>query len=231
MHKKILLLYLFLLPWAAAAQDEIRTAVGDTVMRKVLRIERYEFFNTKPQLILEKSGEYILPRKVPFTYMKSIRFSDGCEVFFNDKGLVFDQTRNIRVVKASRGALYLEGVYKMNKPELQMLVGEEAYRKQIRPYRILYDAGEVFAYGGIALCLPWLGTKALDLVTPADKKPTSTPGQIKFSTANTLAIVGVACVAAGTTMCIIGHSGCQRFARSFTEGGMHFTGSGLTYRF
>ena len=62
MHQKLLLLYLFLLPWVAAAQDEIRTAAGDTVMRKVLRIERYEFFNTKPKLILEKSGEFILSR-------------------------------------------------------------------------------------------------------------------------------------------------------------------------
>ena len=43
MYKKILLLCTLLLPVAAAAQDEIRTAAGDTVMRKVLKIERKEF--------------------------------------------------------------------------------------------------------------------------------------------------------------------------------------------
>ena len=56
MHKKILLLFCIFLPWALAAQEEIRTAPGDTVMRKVRKIERKEFFTTKPQVYLENIG-------------------------------------------------------------------------------------------------------------------------------------------------------------------------------
>ena len=88
MHKKIILLLTLLLPWTLAAQEEIRTAVGDTVLRKVRKIERRDFFNGRPQLYLENSGIEALPTKVPFSYVKSIRFEDGCEVFstFGTKG-------------------------------------------------------------------------------------------------------------------------------------------------
>ncbi|HAC41296.1 MAG TPA: hypothetical protein DCF48_07015 [Rikenellaceae bacterium] len=89
MHKKILLLSILLLPWTLAAQEEIRTAAGDTVMRKVRKIERRGFFNARPQLYLENSGIEALPTKVPFNYRRSIRFEDGCEVFFDNGGLVF----------------------------------------------------------------------------------------------------------------------------------------------
>ena len=220
MHKKILLLYLFLLPWVAAAQDEIRTAVGDTVMRKVRKIERRDFFNGRPQLYLENSGIEALPTKVPFSYVKSIRFEDGCEVFFDSNGLLFEQTLNPHKLTAQNATLFLEGVYPMDKTEMQMLLGSEVYKNQIQPYRTLYNAGEIVSYGGAVLCLPWLATKVMEWATPADKRPTSPSGNIRTSAFNALAIAGVACMATGITLCIVGSSGCRRFAVSFTGDGI-----------
>ena len=138
MHKKIILLLTLLLPWTLAAQEEIRTAVGDTVLRKVRKIERRDFFNGRTQLYLENSGIEALPTKVPFSYVKSIRFEDGCEVFFDNDGLVFERTRNPRKLTAQNATLYLEGVYPMDKTEMQMLLGSEVYKNQIQPYRTLY---------------------------------------------------------------------------------------------
>lgn len=223
MHKKILLLYLFLLPWAAAAQDEIRTAAGDTVLRKVRKIERRDFFNGRPQLYLENSGIEALPTKVPFSYVKSIRFEDGCEVFFDNDGLVFERTRNPHKLTAQNATLFLEGVYPMDKTEMQMLLGSEVYKNQIQPYRTLYNAGEIVSYGGAVLCLPWLATKVMEWATPADKRPTSPSGNIRTSAFNALAIAGVACMATGITLCIIGSNGCKRFAVSFTGDGINLS--------
>lgn len=216
MHKKIILLLTLLLPWTLAAQEEIRTAVGDTVLRKVRKIERRDFFNGRPQLYLENSGIEALPTKVPFSYVKSIRFEDGCEVFFDNDGLVFERTRNPRKLTAQNATLYLEGVYPMDKTEMQMLLGPEGYKNQIQPYRTLYNAGEIVSYGGAILCLPWLATKVMEWATPADKRPTSPSGNIRTSAFNALAIAGVACMATGITLCIIGSNGCKRFAVSFT---------------
>lgn len=216
MHKKIILLLTLLLPWTLAAQEEIRTAVGDTVLRKVRKIERRDFFNARPQLYLENSGIEALPTKVPFSYVKSIRFEDGCEVFFDNDGLVFERTRNPRKLTAQNATLYLEGVYPMDKTEMQMLLGSEVYKNQIQPYRTLYNAGEIVSYGGAVLCLPWLATKVMEWATPADKRPTSPSGNIRTSAFNALAIAGVACMATGITLCIIGSNGCKRFAVSFT---------------
>ena len=216
MHKKIILLLTLLLPWTLAAQEEIRTAVGDTVLRKVRKIERRDFFNARPQLYLENSGIEALPTKVPFSYVKSIRFEDGCEVFFDNDGLVFERTRNPRKLTAQNATLYLEGVYPMDKTEMQMLLGSEVYKNQIQPYRTLYNAGEIVSYGGAVLCLPWLATKVMEWATPADKRPTSPSGNIRTSAFNALAIAGVACMATGITLCIVGSNGCKRFAVSFT---------------
>ena len=223
MHKKIILLLTLLLPWTLAAQEEIRTAVGDTVLRKVRKIERRDFFNARPQLYLENSGIEALPTKVPFSYVKSIRFEDGCEVFFDNDGLVFERTRNPRKLTAQNATLYLEGVYPMDKTEMQMLLGSEVYKNQIQPYRTLYNAGEIVSYGGAVLCLPWLATKVMEWATPADKRPTSPSGNIRTSAFNALAIAGVACMATGITLCIIGSNGCKRFAVSFTGDGINLS--------
>ena len=200
MHKKIILLLTLLLPWTLAAQEEIRTAVGDTVLRKVRKIERRDFFNARPQLYLENSGIEALPTKVPFSYVKSIRFEDGCEVFFDNDGLVFERTRNPRKLTAQNATLYLEGVYPMDKTEMQMLLGSEVYKNQIQPYRTLYNAGEIVSYGGAVLCLPWLATKVMEWATPADKRPTSPSGNIRTSAFNALAIAGVARSASSEAM-------------------------------
>ena len=186
------------------------------MLRKVRKIERRDFFNARPQLYLENSGIEALPTKVPFSYVKSIRFEDGCEVFFDNDGLVFERTRNPRKLTAQNATLYLEGVYPMDKTEMQMLLGSEVYKNQIQPYRTLYNAGEIVSYGGAVLCLPWLATKVLEWATPADKRPTSPSGNIRTSAFNALAIAGVACMATGITLCIIGSNGCKRFAVSFT---------------
>ena len=223
MHKKIILLLTLLLPWTLAAQEEIRTAVGDTVLRKVRKIERRDLFNGRPQLYLENSGIEALPTKVPFSYVKSIRFEDGCEVFFDNDGLVFERTRNPRKLTAQNATLYLEGVYPMDKTEMQMLLGSEVYKNQIQPYRTLYNAGEIVSYGGAVLCLPWLATKVMEWATPADKRPTSPSGNIRTSAFNALAIAGVACMATGITLCIIGSNGCKRFAVSFTGDGINLS--------
>ena len=231
MHKRILLLCTLLLPMAAAAQDEIRTAAGDTVMRKVLRIERKEFFNPHPNLILEKTGSDISTQKVPYSYMKSIRFQDGCEVFFDDNGLVFDKTKNPRLITASHGSLYLEGIYKMTPAEIQTLVGEDTYKMQFQPYRKLYSVGEIATYGGVALCLPWVGANVLGSIVSGDERSKYGFLNDGRGAINALAITGVVCIVAGTTMCIIGRNGCKRFAHSFSNGELHLNGNGLTYRF
>lgn len=223
MHKKIILLLTLLLPWTLAAQEEIRTAAGDTVMRKVRKIERRDLFNGRPQLYLENSGIEALPTKVPFSYVKSIRFEDGCEVFFDNDGLVFERTRNPRKLTAQNATLYLEGVYPLDKTEMQMLLGPEVYKNQIQPYRTLYNAGEIVSYGGAVLCLPWLATKVMEWATPADKRPTSPSGNIRTSAFNALAIAGVACMATGITLCIVGRNGCRRFAVSFTGDGINLS--------
>lgn len=231
MYKKILLLCTLLLPVAAAAQDEIRTAAGDTVMRKVLKIERKEFFTPHPNLILEKTGSNVSTQKVPYSYMKSIRFQDGCEVFFDENGLVFDKTKNPRLITADHGSLYLEGLYKMTPSEIQALVGEETYKKQFQPYRKFYSIGEIATYGGVALCLPWVGANVLGSIISGDEKSKYGFLNDGRSTINALAITGVVCIIAGTTMCIIGRNGCKRFAHSFSNGELHLNGNGLTYRF
>lgn len=223
MLKKILLLSILLLPWTLAAQEEIRTAAGDTVMRKVRKIERRDFFNGRPQLYLENSGIEALPTKVPFNYLRSIRFEDGCEVFFEGGGLVFERTRNPRKLTAQNATLYLEGVYPMDKTEMQMLLGPEVYKAKVQPFRTLYNVGEIASYGGAVLCLPWLATKVLEWATPADKRPTLPSGRIKTTVVNALAIAGVACMATGITLCIVGSNGCKRFAVSFTGDGVNLS--------
>lgn len=231
MYKKILLLCTLLLPVAVAAQDEIRTAAGDTVMRKVLKIERKEFFTPHPNLILEKTGSNVSTQKVPYSYMKSIRFQDGCEVFFDENGLVFDKTKNPCLITADHGSLYLEGAYKMTRSEIQALIGERTYKEQLLLYRRLYGIGEIVAYSGAVMCLPWVGVNIMSVVLTEEEKPKHGYLNDGRSTINALAITGVVCIVAGTTMCIIGRNGCKRFAHSFSNGELHLNGNGLTYRF
>ena len=216
MLKKILLLFCIFLPWALAAQEEIRTVPGDTVMRKVRKIERKEFFTTKPRVYLENIGLEALPTSVPFSYMKSIRFQDGCEVFFDENGLVFDKTLNPGMVTVRGSSFLLEGVYKMNTAEMKTLFGPEVYKEKLKPYRTLYNVGEIVTYSGAALCLPWLCTSLLKYARSEDRDQEPYRYAPPSATVNGLAIAGAACIVSGITMCIIGHNGCKRFAVSFT---------------
>lgn len=226
MLKKALMFFAFFIPMMAAAQDEIRTAAGDTVLRKVLAIERQEFFKPTPQLYLENAGQGVLPTKVPFSYVKSIRFQDGCEVFFDENGLVFDKTLNPRKVTVNQGtSLFLEDVYKMNKQESQLLFGKEVYEKELRPYQKLYERGELVFFGGVALCLPFAGTHLLNLARMGDKDRTPYAYGPSNRFVNSLAVVGVLCIATGATFCVIGHKRCKRLAVSFTGTGVNLSGT------
>lgn len=219
MKKNILFVLFALLPLMAAAQEEIRTVGGETEIRKVRTIERQSFWMKHPQILLESKRPEGSPNKVPFTYMESIRFQDGCVMYFDENGLLFDQVKNPATLTVSRGVdLKLEGVYSMSKPEMKQLFGQEYYNKNIRPYRILYNAGEAVTIGGIILSLP--------LVSQELSKIFDSPvvfSQPHHETFQKMAIVGAVFIAGGATMCIIGHNGCKRVAINFTGTGVNLT--------
>ena len=223
--KKMLLILMLLVPLSAAGQEEIRTVAGDTLLRTVLRIDRPKLLSRGDKVILQKEKVGKLPTEVPFSYLESIRFQDGCEVFFNEKGLEFDRTLNPQRVTVNRGSgLLLEGVYEMSNPEIQSLFGEERYRTGLLPSRRLYNAGVVTTVGGFMLCTPFVAREAMKLLNVSRKYQDSYPVEINDNTLAALAIAGAVCIAGGVTMTVIGHKGCERFALSFT-------GTGLSMRF
>lgn len=233
MRKTCLAAILLCMSLGAWAQDEIRTAAGDTVVRKVVKIDRVDRSKLRPEdapkrkyLRLKGTMEPGLDTKVPFFYATSVRFKDGCEMFFDKQGLLFDKTLNPGFVKVDSGTgMLLEGVYEMSVAETKSYFGEDFYMENIRPYRKLYNAGALTCTGGFLLILPW-GADKLFRALAAAQKPNGghTPMAFNYTLINTLAISGVICLAGGVTMVIIGHNGCKRAALSFS-------GTGLTVAF
>ena len=223
--KKFLLILAILLPLSAAGQEEIRTVAGDTVLRTVLRIDRPWFLSRGDKVHLKNTKKGKLPVKVPFSYLESIRFQDGCEVFFNEKGLQFERTLNPQRVKVNRGSgLLLEGVYEMGIPDIQLLFGEERCQVGLLPYRRLYNVGVISSFGGVLLCMPLVTREMAVLLAHAGGRHEEARSMDFIKGSVPMAIAGVVCIAGGVTLAVIGHKGCERFALSFT-------GTGLSMRF
>ncbi len=232
MRKTCLAAILLCMSLGAWAQDKIRTVTGETVVRKVVKIDRVDRSKLLPEeapkrkyLRLKGTRESGLDTKVPFSYATSVRFKDGCEMFFDKQGLLFDKTLNPGFVRVDSGTgMLLEGVYEMSIAETKRYFGEDFYMENIRPYRKLYNAGALTCFGGVLLTLPWGSDKLLRVIRDASRQVGGSHVPVlDAKVLNALAISGVICLAGGVTMVIIGHNGCKRAALSFSGTGLAVT--------
>ena len=151
--------------------------------------------------------------RMPLTYLESIRFADGCTMFFENGVFQFDKLVQPALLKNEGGDPMLQGVLKLNNAQAGALMGAEAYRAYRKNSRLLKIGVGTIA-GGTILSIPYLSTFVLN--TFKTQKLTEIGGP--------LAIAGGSLIVSGLVMYFIGNSQCNRIVATYNNGlGMAYT--------
>ena len=94
--------------------------------------------------------------RIPLTVVESIRFQDGCTLYFDGGELQFDRLVQPAWLKNEAGDAVLEGVLKLSGPQAESLMGPDLYR-QFRKHSGLTLAGSITMATGVLMLVPYMG--------------------------------------------------------------------------
>jgi hypothetical protein len=159
--------------------------------------------------------------RMPLTYVESIRFKDGCTLFFENGQFRFDQLVQPALLRNESGDALLEGVLKLSKDQTEALMGPETYGAFRKNSRLLKVGIGTLATGTFFF-IPYMSMAVLNGFQ--SKSPVQT-----FQEMNThwkaISIGGGCLFVTGVVLAIIGNSGCNRVVATYNDG------LGLAYSF
>ena len=169
---------LFLLTaFSAAAQFPVRTvyhypAVQPPAEIRYMdgRVDHYAIERIAKDVMRVELGNDQSTR-IPLTFVESIRFQDGCTLYFDQGELQFDRLVQPAWLKNEAGDAVLEGVLKLSGPQAESLMGPDLYR-QFRKHSGLTLAGSITMATGVLMLVPYMGQLAVRKLRPsARSKP------------------------------------------------------------
>ena len=212
MHLRLTVLFLLVTGFSAAAQSELHFTDGTSGVYPITRISNLH-------VRVETGGDQTL--RMPLTFVDSIRFKDGCRLYFEKGELQFDKLVGPARLMNESGDVLLEGVLKLTKPQAESLMGPELYGEFRKNNRMLQIGVGTLAAGS-ALMLPYFTSSVLgafDDVSPIDtfKKMSGTWKGVTIS--------GGCVLLAGIVISFLGNNGCNRVIATYNDG------LGLSYTF
>lgn len=215
-----LIIYLLLVTaFSAAAQYPVgNTAVYPTLPPAEIHfvdgtVSNYPVLRISKDLIRVDTGNDQSIR-MPLTYVESVKFKDGCTLFFKNGQFQFDKLVQPAFLNNESGDVVLEQVLKLDRPQAESLMGPETYQ-QFRKNSLLMKCGIGAMTGGFILMIPYLGSCMEALMSDKADFPVfsqmGTP--LKWVTAS-----GIGILAAGICLSFIGNNGCNRVVATYNDG-------------
>ena len=226
MRTRLILILLFATAFSAAAQYPVRT-VGNypsTLPAELHFVDgnigNYPITRISKDLIRVDSGSDRTIR-MPLTYVESIRFKDGCTIFFDNGQFRFDKLVQPCLLKNESGDAMLEGVLKLSKEQAEALMGPETYR-QFRKNSVILKAGVGTLAAGTMLCIPYLSSAVLNSFGSDRSMHTF---QSMGPAWKAVTIGGGCLLLGGLIATLIGNSGCNHAISAYNNG------LGVVYQF
>ena len=161
--------------------------------------------------------------RMPLTYVESIRFQDGCTLFYDRGELQFDRLVQPARLKNEGGDPVLEGVLKLTGPQAEALLGPDLYR-QYRKNSGVVLAGAITMATGTLLLMPYVG-KTVTFITQGEKPALIKSFKDMGALGKGLTIGGGTALLAGLVIYVIGNTHCNRIVATYNDG------LGLAYTF
>lgn len=213
MRFRLFFFFLLATAFSATAQPEIHFWDGTIGAYPVLGISQYE---------LRFRPAFDQVTKIPLSRVQSIRFDDGCTLYFEEGRFQFDRLVQPAVLHNRSGDIYLEDVLKLNKTQVSSLMGQEKYRT-FRSGSNLMLAGGITALGGFGMVATYLG-----FCVTFHGYYDASPLEAFLALSPTMKWVtgaGAGLLIAGVTMIIVGNVRCNRIVATYNNG------LGLAYTF
>ena len=221
MRIRLILLFLLAAAFSAAAQAPPRYVYHYPAVMPPADIHFVD--GTSGMYPIERIGKELMrvglgnddSRRIPLTIVKSIQFSDGCTLFFEEGKPQFDKLVQPAHLKNENGDALLEGVLPLSKPQAEALMGP-AYYPQFRKQSRLLLAGEITLFTGTGMVLPYLGTAIVSSVS----KQVSFADTFKEMSPvwKGVTVGGCGVLLAGIVVILIGNSGCNRIIADYNNG-------------
>ena len=161
--------------------------------------------------------------RIPLTFVESIRFQDGCTLYFDQGELQFDRLVQPAWLKNEAGDAVLEGVLKLSGPQAESLMGPDLYR-QFRKHSGLTLAGSITMATGVLMLVPYMG-QAVSFIAGGEKAAPIGAFKAMRPLGKGVTIAGGTAILAGLVIYIIGNQGGNRVVATYNEG------LGLAYTF
>ena len=228
MRFQLVLSLLLVTAFSAAAQAPTRTVIHYPSVLPSAEIhyvdgntDHYPIMRISKDLIRVDAGNDQSLR-MPLTFVESIRFQDGCTLFFENGVFRFDKLVPPAKLVNESGTPVLEGVLALNGQQAESLMGPEAYGGYRKNARGL-QAGKIAMITGFAATVPYLGQALYGKLKAGDSSVTTFK---EMSTAWKGVTIGGGCLLiGGIVVSLICNSNCNRITASYNEG------LGLAYSF
>ena len=229
MRTRLTLLLLLLTAFSAAAQFPPRTVTHYPAVEPPAEIKfvdgnvgHYAIMRVgKDVMRVAVGGDQSM--RMPLTYVESIRFQDGCTLYYDQGELQLDRlVRPVRL-KNEGGDAVLEGVLKLTGPQTESLMGQDLYR-QFRKNSGVVLAGSITMATGTLLLMPYVG-KTVTFIAQGEKAAPINSFKNMGSLGKGLTIGGGTALLAGLVIYVIGNRGCDRVVATYNDG------PGLAYTF
>ena len=229
MRTRLTLLLLLLTAFSASAQFPPRTVTHYPAVEPPAEINFVD--GNVGQYAIMRIGNDVMrvsvggdqSTRMPLTYVESIRFQDGCTLFFDKGKLQFDRLVQPARLKNEGGDAVLEGVLKLTRPQAESLMGPDLYR-QYRKGSGLALAGTFTFAAGAFMLVPYVG-KTVSYIGTGEKAPLINSFKDMRPLGKGITIGGGAVLLAGAVIYLIGNGNCNRVIATYNEG------LGLAYTF
>ena len=229
MRTRLTFFLLLLAAFSASAQFPPRTVTHYPAVRPPAEIrfvdgnvDNYAIMRIgKDVMRVEVGGDQ--STRMPLTYVESIRFQDGCTLYFDKGELQLDRLVQPARLMNEGGDAVLEGVLKLTGPQAESLMGPDLYR-QFRKKSGLTLAGAITMAAGTLLLMPYVGKTVTYIATGQSPAPINSFKDMG-SLGKGLTIGGGTALLAGVVIYILGNSGCNRVVATYNDG------LGLAYTF
>lgn len=161
--------------------------------------------------------------RIPLTVVESIRFQDGCTLYFDGGELQFDRLVQPAWLKNEAGDAVLEGVLKLSGPQAESLMGPDLYR-QFRKQSGLTLAGSITMATGVLMLVPYMG-QTVSFIAGGEKAAPIGAFKAMRPLGKGVTIAGGSALLAGLVIYIIGNRGGNRVVATYNDG------LGLAYTF
>ena len=191
--------------YPSSAPAEIHFVDGNVGTYPVMRI-------TKDLIRVDPGNNQSV--RMPLTYLESIRFSDGCTMYFDKGQFQFDKLVQPAFLKNESGDVLLEGVLKLSKDQVKALMGPDTYTDYRKNNRIL-QIGLGSLAAGTMITIPYASSVVLRSFQ--GDTPVSTFKEMS-SFWKSVTITGGCTFLVGVVLTIIGNNGCNRVIASYNDG-------------